>query len=73
MLDLKRANKGNIQVDKTSDEQRLQTQILLHRGLTGYKQRKKSAYLTSVKLGGIWRLLENAECPNLSTKLIEEI
>lgn len=73
MLDLKRANKGNIQVDKTSDEQRLQTQILLHQGLTGYKQRKKSAYLTSIKLRGIWRLLENAECTNLSTKLTEEI
>lgn len=39
----------------------------------GQKQRKRSADLTGIKLVGTWRPLENAELPNLSTKLIEEI
>lgn len=56
-LGLKHANKGNVQVEKIVEEQRLQKLILLHQKLMGYRQRKRPAYPTGIEIG-IWRLLK---------------
>lgn len=57
MLDLKHANKGNVQVEKSGEEQRLEKLILLHQKLMEYRQRKRPAHPTGIELG-IWRLLK---------------